>query len=122
MKKATETGLVKAIIDALNYLGCTVWRQNQGAIVLESKGRTRMVRFCSRKGISDVGGFTPEGFHIAIEVKLPGKKGTPDQIRYIDAVQSTTYGVAGIVFSVEGAIALVQNRRRPASGEEENEY
>ena len=54
MKKRNETALVKACIDLMTAHGWTVWRQNQGAMVSEYKGKKRFFRFSGMKGISDI--------------------------------------------------------------------
>jgi hypothetical protein len=53
-----ETSLVAACIQYLTLRGCFVWRQNQGAVKAEHKGKTRFLRFANVNGISDIVGMT----------------------------------------------------------------
>jgi hypothetical protein len=58
------------------------------------------------KGLSDIIGQLKDGRLFAIEVKLPGKTPTPEQLGFIETVNSAN-GVAGWCDSVEGASLIL---------------
>jgi hypothetical protein len=93
---AKEGDLVIACIRWLESVGCFVWKQNQGGAMKQNTGgKPRFVRFAHVKGISDIIGLTPEGVFIAVEVKQPKNKPTPDQDAFLERVR------------VKGGIAIV---------------
>jgi VRR-NUC domain len=55
------------------------------------------------KGISDIIGCSPEGIFIAIEVKRPGGKPSPEQLEFIENVKRNK-GVAFVAYSLDDAI------------------
>ena len=52
--KQRESDIQRAILEYLNLTGVFCWRQNQGTVTSEYKGRKRFTRFAGVKGISDV--------------------------------------------------------------------
>ena len=79
----TEHEIQNAILELLDkdemYL---VWRQNAGAVKV---GR-HYVRL-GPKGAADISGIIrPDGRRLEIEVKRPGKKATPDQLKFGDQI------------------------------------
>lgn len=62
------------------------------------------------KGISDLIG-CHEGKFIALEVKRPGGKPSPEQMQFIADVQRSG-GIAGVVYSVEDVIELLGLKNR----------
>lgn len=117
-----ESEIVREIIRALNLLpGVFVWRQNTGAVTVRNGEKTRHVRF-GFKGMSDVLGWKRRDYAervgfmytnvslaqtIALEVKRPGGKADPHQQAFLDLVKRDG-GVAGVVTSVEEAMALLK--------------
>jgi hypothetical protein len=97
---AKEQDLVKACIRWLESVGCFVYRQNQGGVTGEYKGKRRFVRFAHVKGISDIIGLTPAGVFIAVEVKQPKNKPTPDQDAFLERVR-VKGGIAIVAHSVD---------------------
>lgn len=120
LRRPRETPIVGAIIAALNSLDhVQVWRNNTG--VLEDRNGTP-VRYGLAVGSSDIIGMVAVrlgigtcgfGRFIAIEVKVPGKKPTEDQLRFFDIVRKRG-GFAACVHSVEEALEAV---RRAEGGE-----
>lgn len=66
----------------------------------------RWVTFGLFVGSSDIVGLRKDGRFIAIEVKVPGKKPTADQIKFINSVQRFG-GNAGVATSVEEARKII---------------
>ena len=61
-------------------------------------------------GIASVGGI---GVFVAIEVKLPGQKPRPDQVRFLQHVEDMG-GIAGVVTSVQDALDLLLSYKEGA--------
>lgn len=96
MRAPREQDLVNACLAFLQLRGIPAWRQNQGAVAGTYSGRRRFVRFCSAKGVSDVLGILPPaGRMLAVEVKQPGRKPTPDQAAFLEQVRRA--GGLGVV-------------------------
>jgi VRR-NUC domain len=87
---------------ALSKAGCMVWRNNTGTL-LDRNGRP--VAFGLHKGSSDLIGMTPTGQFLAIEVKTPTGRVSPDQTNFIRAVIAQG-GRAGIARSAVEAVAI----------------
>ncbi len=84
-----EADITKQIRDVLNLKGIWHWKQWQGPM-------------SEPKGVSDILGCF-EGKLLAIEVKVPGREPSPDQLQFIDGVNH--YGGIGFVaHSVEDVI------------------
>ena len=59
------------------------------------------------KGLSDIIGQLKDGRLFAIEVKLPGKTPTPEQLDFIETVNSAN-GIAGWCDSINGAESILE--------------
>ena len=112
-----ETKLQNAILLALSNAGHLVWRmETAGAWVgrimhqegnMVTLANARMIQAGLIKGGSDIIGIhRPSGRFIAIEVKTPTGRPTPEQLRFIDNVRAAG-GIAGIARSVQDALDLV---------------
>ena len=98
---SAEVELTHEIIRALNAIpGVWCWRRNVG--------RRGHVQF-GKKGQSDIEGITkPNGRRLELEVKIDARV-TPEQTLWIERMKS--YGaIAGVVHSVDEAIAVVTGR------------
>lgn len=106
-----ETNLMQSIM--LSAHGCRLFRNNTGAI---KDANGRLIRFGLCKGSSDLIGFkpvkiTPEmvgrtvAVFVAVEVKTPSGKSTPEQVHFIDKVKENG-GMAGIARSVQDVFAI----------------
>jgi hypothetical protein len=58
------------------------------------------------KGISDILGCSPDGKFVAIEVKKPGGKPTPEQWDFIDAVKRNQ-GIAFVAYSLDDVMRTI---------------
>ena len=106
MKAPRETDLVRVCLAYLRLRGVFAWRVNSGAVAGEHGGKRRFVRFNGAKGCSDVLGILPGGRFLAVETKMPGRKTTPHQQAFLDAVRAAG-GLALVVRDVaELAAAL----------------
>ena len=90
-----ESNIVAECMVALSKAGCTVFRNNTGAL----PDRTgRIVRYGLAVGSSDVIGWTPDGRFLAVECKTDTGRATEPQDRFIAAVNRSG-GRAGIARS-----------------------
>lgn len=92
-----ESDVLKACLDYLKYRGFFIWRQNQGAIPTADGG---FRRFAGLRGVSDILGVLPAGRFLAVEVKRPGGKKSPEQDAFLSRVAELG-GFASCVSSVE---------------------
>lgn len=97
----SETDLVRAIVKYLRVQGFYCWRQNTGAVRFQRGGgkKAGFVRF-GEPGISDILGVTLEGKFLAIEVKLPGNRPTPNQQEFLSKIKAFG-GVAFVATCIE---------------------
>lgn len=101
--RMSETSLVGACIQLLTLRGCFVWRQNQGAVKAEYKGKTRFLRFAGAEGISDIVGMTPAGRFLAVECKIAPNKPTPEQTQFLATVRKRG-GLSLLIYSIDQLI------------------
>ena len=111
-----ETKIQNSILIALSQAGCTVWRvETAGAWVgrqIHKDGNTvtlasaRMFTTGLVKGGSDIIGIAPDGRFLAVEVKTARGRVSPEQQRFIDAVNKAG-GIAGVARSVQDALSLL---------------
>jgi len=88
---------------ALSDAGCLIWRNNTGCL----KNQAGIpIKFGLCVGSSDLIGITPDGEFLAVEIKTPTGRATPEQTRFINAVRSRG-GIAGIARSPADALALL---------------
>lgn len=112
----TETRIQNLILVALSQAGCTVWRvetagvwvgrqiHREGGTVTLANARMMQAGLC--KGGSDIIGIAPDGRFIAVEVKTARGRVSPEQQRFIDAVNKAG-GIAGVARSVGDALELI---------------
>jgi len=100
----TETQIQSQIMEYLKLSGITAWRNNTRTVKLGG----RMVHMGLCKGSSDIIGVLPDGRFLAIEVKRPGGKLTPEQSRFLALVNWR--GGVGVV--ANGTDAVDQLIRR----------
>jgi len=103
----TEADIQRSIMLALSQAGCLIWRNNSG--ILKNPAGIPIKFGIGNPGGSDLIGIAPGGRFIAIEVKTPKGRATPEQIRFIEAVKKHG-GIAGIARSVEDALSLINNQ------------
>lgn len=111
-----ETELMKHIQLSLTKAGCTVFRnetagawvgklshRERGMVVLDYPQRLQ-AGLCV--GSSDLIGWTDDGRFLAVEVKFGRGRPTDQQSKFVEAVNRAG-GVAGVVWSVDEALALL---------------
>lgn len=95
------------------------WRNNTGAMFGEHKGKKWAVRF-GKKGLPDIIGWqTCFGLacFLAIEVKRPGQKASPEQAAFLSQVRAAG-GIALVAHSLDDVRGTFLNDRRLAAPEE----
>lgn len=92
-----ETEIVRACLDYLKLRGIYCWRQNAAAVPLPGGG---FRRFVGLRGVSDILGVLHTGKFLAVEVKTPQGKKSPDQEKFLSKVCELG-GVACCVTSVD---------------------
>lgn len=103
MTRSPETNLQAEILIALSDAGCKAWRNNVGQAKTEDG---RFIRYgVGGNGGSDIIGITPQGAFLAVEVKTPKGRVTPEQQHFVDMVNAAG-GRAGIARSPEGAVRI----------------
>jgi hypothetical protein len=88
------------------------WRQNTGAFAAETvdsrgKAKRRFVRF-GCKGASDIIGWTADGRVLAIEVKSPNGRPTPEQKEFLRRVNRAG-GIGILARSVDDVVAVLKD-------------
>lgn len=80
----SETAILKRVMLEASKLGLRVWRNHVGGFYAKD-GSFQRTGLC--KGTSDLIGIMPDGRFLAIEVKRPGGKPSPEQINFIDFIR-----------------------------------
>jgi len=112
MKAPLERDFQKQALQYLQMIGCHVWRQNQGAVQAEYKGKARFFRFASVSGISDIIGHTPAGKFLAVECKRKGGKPTLNQKGFLSLVKAGN----GIAICADSLDSLMKQYQEQADG------
>ena len=87
-----ESDILQLVRRKASQLGAIVWRNNVG-MLKNSQGQPVFYGLC--KGSSDLIGIF-KGKFLAIETKMPGKKPTPEQQKFIDTVNKEG-GIAAVI-------------------------
>lgn len=98
-----ESDIQRLIMLALSEAGCLIWRNNTGVL---KNAAGIPIKFGLCVGSSDLIGIAPGGRFLAVEIKTPTGKPTPEQTRFIEAVRARG-GIAGIARSPAEALALL---------------
>src|SRR5262249_53998328 len=91
MRKAIplEQEILSSCLAILRLNQIVSWRCNSGAIAGTYRGKRRFVRFSTMPGLSDIlGVLRPAGRLLAVEVKRPGQKPTPEQAAFLDLIRA----------------------------------
>lgn len=94
--KPLEKDIQRAILEYLQLKKYFCWRNNSGGFVDK---RDHYYQF-GKKGSGDILGLTREGKFFTIEVKVPGKKPTPEQTEFMNNV-IVNNGIAILAHSLE---------------------
>jgi len=97
-----EQDIQRLIMLALSEAGCMIWRNNCGVL---KNAAGIPIKFGLCVGSSDLIGLY-RGRFLAVEIKTPTGKATPEQLRFIEAVKRNG-GIAGIARSPADAVALL---------------
>ena len=103
----TETDIQNKVRVELSNYGIVV-RENTGNFELKDGRRI----ICGVKGLSDLL-FIGYGYVAFIEMKIPGKEASEDQIKFIEKVRSLGH-IAGVAHSVEEALELIRINQEPS--------
>jgi len=109
-----EPQIQKQILQYLSAKGIFAIRVNSGATQITNKkdGKTRYVRFNSAIGCSDIIAIWPKsGRFLAIEVKRPGGRLTPEQKQFQERVEASK-GMAIVCYSVDDLISFLDSMER----------
>ena len=98
-----EQDIQRLIMLALSEAGCLIFRNNVGVL---KNAAGIPIRFGLAVGSSDLIGIAPGGRFLAVEIKTPTGKATPEQLLFIEAVRARG-GIAGIARSPAEALALL---------------
>jgi hypothetical protein len=98
-----ESDIQRLIMLALSEAGCLIWRNNTGVL---KNAAGIPIKFGLCVGSSDLIGIAPGGRFLAVEIKTPTGKPTPEQTRFLEAVRARG-GIAGIARSPADALALL---------------
>ncbi len=86
MKAPTEQDLLRQVRDYLKLRGWKVMRMNSGGVRATYNGKKRFHRYNDTPGMSDLICLR-DGVFLAVEVKRPGGKPTPDQAEFLDDIR-----------------------------------
>ena len=117
----TEAIVQSSILKALALHPAVAWhgRFNSGASTVGEGKALRFVRYNTVAGCSDILGQLIDGRFLAIEVKRPSGKVTPDQAVFLAKVQKNG-GVAFVARSVDEAWKVLDGVMRDRNSANEN--
>ena len=105
MRNETEGAIQKVILDYLKLKKYLVFKHRNVGIYKQATNSYIPLSF-GEKGISDVIGCSPQGTFIAVEVKKPGGKPSPDQLRFLEEVK-VRGGIGILAYSLDDVIAEI---------------
>lgn len=85
MKPIKESAIQKQILDYLHLKGYLAFKHRNVGIFKQNTGKYIPLAY-GEKGIADIIGCTKNGIFFAIEVKVPTKKPSPDQKKFLEKV------------------------------------
>jgi len=98
----TASELTRQTIELLRLSGCTVWRQNAGAVL---KGGRRIE--LAPSGVPDIIGYTGSGIFIAIEIKAGKDRLRQSQVDFLR--HARTHGCfTAVVQTIEDVERIVE--------------
>lgn len=104
MKSISEQEIQKSIIDYLRLKKYVVFKHHSTGFAIR-EGRFNAFRY-GEKGISDIIACSPKGTFVAIEVKRPGKKATPEQLEFLEQIRNRG-GIGILAFSLDDIVGKV---------------
>ena len=103
MKDVSEQQIQKAISDYLKLKKFIVFKHRNVGIFKKDTG-SYIPLSAGEKGISDIVGCSPRGRFVAIEVKKPGGRPSPDQLDFIARIKASG-GIAFIAYSFDEVLS-----------------
>jgi penicillin-binding protein-related factor A (putative recombinase) len=97
-----ESDIQKSILDYLKLKKYLVFKHRNVGIFKQDTGRYIPLA-AGEKGISDILGCTHQGKFLAIEVKMPKKKPSPEQLEFLDKV-NLRGGIGFVAYSLDDVI------------------
>lgn len=99
-----EGRIVNDCLMALSKAGCLAWRNDTGALQLDTG---RLIRYGLCKGSADIIAIAPDGVFVAVECKTPNGRTTEEQGRFLAAVRAKG-GRAGVARCAADAVAIAR--------------
>jgi hypothetical protein len=106
MRELKEQDIQRGIIEYLLLKKYVIFKHHSTGTTVRN-GETVYLRYGDR-GISDLIGCSPTGQFIAIEVKKPGGRPTPEQLEFISRVNANG-GKGFVAFSLDDVIEALAN-------------
>lgn len=110
MQKVTEQQIQKAIIDYLKLKKFIVFKHRNVGIYKQDTG-SYIPLPCGERGISDIIGCSSAGRFVAIEVKKPGGKASPDQKDFLARIEASG-GIALLAYSLDEVLNAFEGTSR----------
>src|SRR3990167_10530073 len=109
MKNISEQQIQKTIIDYLRFKKYVVFKHHStGSTIREGKP----VYFAhGEKGISDIIACSPKGTFVAIEVKKPGGRPSPEQLDFLARVKANN-GIGILAYSLDEVMEVIEGSPR----------
>lgn len=105
MKEIKEAHIQKAISDYLKLKKYIVFKHRNVGIYKKDTGKYIPLSD-GEKGIADIIGCTPSGRFLAIEVKKPGGKPSPEQLDFLARVKAYG-GISILAYSLDDVMAEI---------------
>lgn len=107
--KNKEGGIQKAIMDYLRLKGVVCFKHRNVGIYKKDTG-SYIPLPSGEKGISDIIGCLPDGRFLAVEVKCPGKKPSPDQLDFLKRIWQSG-GVGLVAYSIDDVMGAFEGNK-----------
>ena len=101
---ATEQDIQKGILDYLLLRKYVAFKHNSTQFGVRDGKNFAFSN--SKKGVADIIACSPKGTFVAIEVKKPGGRATPEQLEFLEKVRSAG-GIGILAFSLEDVMGKV---------------
>ena len=105
MRELTEQEIQKSIIDYLRLKKYVVFKHHSTGFTVR-KGKTVAFKY-GEKGVADIIACSPRGTFVAIEVKKPGSKPSPEQTEFLERIIQTEMGISILAHSLDDVIGKV---------------
>jgi hypothetical protein len=109
MLNASEQDIQKSILEYLRIKKYVPFKHNSTQFGIRNGQRFAFAN--GEKGISDIIACSPTGGFVAIEVKKPGGKASPEQLDFIERIKATG-AIALVAYSLEDVLDVLENQAR----------